>query len=116
MGWLRKFRNTDDETERKIQASVEEERDMEPYPNTMDDMNELAVLHGYVTLFVVAFPAAPFLAFIACVVEAKVDGYKLCHEFQRPAPRRSQGLGLWTSIFKVFSLIAIVTNCWIYTW
>ena len=51
--------------------AAKEERTLLEYPTTFYDFNELAVQFGYVTLFVVVFPLAPFLALITCIVEVK---------------------------------------------
>jgi len=94
--------------------TFELQRDMEPYPDTLEDMSELVIQFGYVTLFVVAFPLAPFIALCANIIEARVDGWKLVNSCRRPVPLGSNGLGMWTVILEVFSVIAVITNVCIY--
>ena len=44
------------------------------YAGVFMDYNELAIQFGYTTLFAVAFPAAPMLAFVNNVIEARRCG------------------------------------------
>jgi len=73
--------------------TYEKQRDLQPYPDTLEDMSELVIQFGYVTLFVIAFPLAPIIALGANIVEARVDGWKLVDKCQRPIPLGSNGLG-----------------------
>lgn len=49
---------------------------------TLMDYAELAVQFGYITLFVVAFPLAPFLALANNYVEFRSDAFKLLTQMQ----------------------------------
>ncbi|XP_065556152.1 anoctamin-6-like [Artemia franciscana] len=42
---------------------------------------ELAAQYGFVTLFVAAFPLAPLFALINCIIEIRVDAFKLVAQF-----------------------------------
>lgn len=44
---------------------------------TFSDYSEVVIQFGYVTLFVVAFPLAPALAFLSNYVEMRVDALKV---------------------------------------
>eukprot|EP00485_Elphidium_margaritaceum_P006485 CAMPEP_0202685776 /NCGR_PEP_ID=MMETSP1385-20130828/1612_1 /ASSEMBLY_ACC=CAM_ASM_000861 /TAXON_ID=933848 /ORGANISM="Elphidium margaritaceum" /LENGTH=949 /DNA_ID=CAMNT_0049340211 /DNA_START=108 /DNA_END=2957 /DNA_ORIENTATION=+ len=99
-----------DETEAEDQATKG------AYANTIDDMSELVVQYGYVTLFCMAFPLTPLLALLNNIVEMKVDGTNLVKSLQRPHPNGSVGLGSWNSILAVLSIIAIGTNVALITW
>ena len=59
----------------------------EIYLRTFDDYCEVLIALGYSTLFIVAFPLAPFLCLLAFIIEARIDGYKLCKAHRRPFPR-----------------------------
>lgn len=48
---------------------------------------------GYVTLFVVAFPLAPMLAFVSNYVELRVDCFKLYKNCTRPDPAGAEDIG-----------------------
>lgn len=64
-----------------IKDRIFNEFSSEVYERTFDDYCELLISVGYATLFVVAFPASPLLAFAGCVLEARIDGYKVCVQF-----------------------------------
>lgn len=75
------------------------------------DYTQIIMQYGYVTLFVVAFPLAPLLAFVNNIVAVHVDAYKLTCGFQRPYPTPAHSIGVWFYFLDVISTFAIVTNC-----
>ena len=54
---------------------------------------EHVIQFGYVSLFVVAFPLAPLLAFMNNYVELRVDAFKLVRNCCRPDPEGAQDIG-----------------------
>eukprot|EP01084_Bolivina_argentea_P016193 30321_1 len=80
------------------------------YERTFDDYCEILVAFGYATLFVIAFPLAPFAAFAGCIVEARIDGYKLCKLTRRPFPRQADDVGTWQLAMEVMGWAVLVTN------
>jgi anoctamin-10/anoctamin-7 len=82
----------------------------EQYESTFDDFDELAIQYGFVTLFVVAFPLTPLLAFLNNILEVRVDSVKLLTVTRRPEPRGAANIGTWYDIFTIISYIAIITN------
>lgn len=88
----------------------EKEFELEPYDSTVDDFDELVVQYGFVTLFVVAFPAAPLLALINNVFETRIDSFKVCTLTRRPEPRGCANIGTWFDILNIVSFIAVLTN------
>mmetsp|Transcript_6784 Transcript_6784/g.10767 ORF Transcript_6784/g.10767 Transcript_6784/m.10767 type:complete len:757 (-) Transcript_6784:247-2517(-) len=100
-------------TEGKVLSQPETEYVLEPYDAMMGvlgDYAELSIQFGYVTLFVVAFPLAPLLAWLANYIEIGSDGQKLLYEHQRAMPTGNQDIGTWQAIFGMLSSIAVVTN------
>eukprot|EP00904_Undaria_pinnatifida_P001459 jgi/Undpi1/11313/HiC_scaffold_30.g13611.m1 len=82
----------------------------DPIMGTLMDYAELAVQFGYITLFVVAFPLAPFLALASNYVESLSDAYKLLTQMRRPVPRGAEDIGSWQTVFTAITCIAVVTN------
>jgi len=82
----------------------------EVYERTFDDYCELLISVGYATLFVISFPASPFLAFLGCVIEARIDGYKICALTRRPFPRQADDVGAWQTAMEVMGWSVLVTN------
>ena len=77
---------------------------------TLMDYAELAVQFGYITLFVVAFPLAPFLALANNYVEFRSDAFKLLTQMRRPVPRGAEDIGSWQGVFTAITCIGVVTN------
>jgi len=90
---------------------AEAEAKCSPYPSTFDDYNEMAIQFGYLTLFAVAFPAAPLAALINNLVEGRSDLLKLLKGMQRPHPKEAANIGTWLEIIEMVSYLATVTNC-----
>lgn len=59
------------------------------------DYAEMIDQFGFVTLFFVAFPLGPGLAFLNNLVEPRVDAFKLCFNFRRAEPKLANGIGTW---------------------
>ncbi len=82
----------------------------EIYERTFDDYCEILVSFGYATLFVISFPLAPLAAFVGCIVEARIDGYKLCKLTRRPFPRQADDVGTWQLAMECMGWAVLVTN------
>merc|ERR1711971_31561 len=106
-------REGDDGDTEKSEAEVQMEK--ERYSNTIDDMSEMVVQFGYVTLFVMAFPLIPLLAIINNIFELKVDATNLVISSQRPSPNGSDGLGTWNDVLALFSILSVGTNALLIT-
>lgn len=108
----RKFEKETEGATREL-SPPEEEYIRQPYDiikGPLKDYAELAVQFGYVTLFVVALPAAPFLACISNYVEIRTDAYKLIKHYQRPVPTGVEDIGTWQTIFTLVAGAAVVSN------
>ena len=70
----------------------------------------MVIEFGYVTLFVTAFPLAPFLAMLANYMELRIDGWKLLNEFRRPLVVSAENIGSWQTILVIMSALAVITN------
>jgi len=103
----------DEEEEEKSEAEIQMEKGR--YSNTIDDMSEMIVQFGYVTLFVMAFPLLPLLAIINNIFEIKVDAVNLVMSSQRPDPNGSDGIGSWNSVLGMFSILSVANNALLIT-
>jgi hypothetical protein len=86
---------------------------LESYDHIMSmitDYSDLCIQFGYVTLFVTAFPLAPFFAFISNLGEVRTDGYKLLYTYRRFEPYGAEDIGIWQQIFTLTAAIAVMTN------
>jgi len=80
------------------------------YEGTFGDFLEMAIQFGYVTLFVAAFPLAPFLAFVNNVLEVRVDSFKVCHLSRRTHNMGAQDIGSWQGAFYFLATASVLSN------
>ncbi|CAL8096851.1 unnamed protein product [Calicophoron daubneyi] len=71
---------------------------------------EMMIQYGFITMFVPAFPLAPFFGLLNNLFEIRGDAKKFCNQYRRPVTDRVKGIGIWFSILVVLSSIAIRTN------
>ena len=69
-----------------------------------------AIQYGFVTLFVAAFPLAPFFALVNNIIEIRLDAYKLITTSRRPLAQRAQDIGAWLGILQSITYLSVVTN------
>jgi anoctamin-10 len=89
-------------------TAAQMESKLEKY-DTFDDMLEMFVQFGHVTLFAAIFPLAPLFALLNNVIEVHSDAFKIC-SMQRPFPARSASLGAWTGAFEAVGYVAVASN------
>lgn len=75
-----------------------------------DEYLEMVIQYGFVTLFVAAFPLAPFFALLNNVVEIRLDAYKYVTQLQRPLAARVPNIGAWQAIIQGLSICAVISN------
>lgn len=75
-------------------ARVRGEAELNTY-NVTDDLREMVVQYGYLTLFSVVWPLAPVSFIINNWIELRSDAVKICVEMQRPTPQRADTIGPW---------------------
>lgn len=59
---------------------------------------EMVLQYGFVTIFVAAFPLAPFFALLNNILEMRFDAKKLLKFHRRPVTQRVQNIGVWYRI------------------
>merc|ERR1719163_2200113 len=75
-----------------------------------EDMDEILILYGYSTLFIVAAPWVPMLCLISCIIECFLDQKKLILLCRRPMPQPTANNEPWDTAFDVFGFLAVLTN------
>lgn len=90
-------------------STAEKQSKMEEY-DVYDDMDEILVLFGYCTLFVVAGPWVPVIALVSTVLECFLDSKKLIYLQRRPWPAPAASNEPWDTIFEIISFLGILTN------
>lgn len=113
--WKSRTKRTEQETEKSLQSNLDREMKKEEFlvrglDGTFSEYLELMVQFGYNTLFAVAFPLAPFLAFCSNLVEIGVDRFKILYLFRRPTPLGAKTIGQWSNVLDSLTMISILTN------
>lgn len=74
---------------------------------------EMVLQYGFVTIFVAAFPLAPFFALLNNVLEMRLDAKKFLKFYRRPVPSRVKSIGVWFRIMDIIARMSVVTNAFI---
>ncbi|CAK9797502.1 Ano1 [Anthophora plagiata] len=74
---------------------------------------EMVLQYGFVTIFVAAFPLAPFFALLNNVLEMRLDAKKLLKMYRRPVGQRVINIGIWYRILDSISKLSVITNAFI---
>jgi len=90
-------------------SSAEKQSKKEVY-DLYEDMDEILILYGYGTLFIVACPWVPMLCLLSCVLECFLDQKKLVLLYRRPVPQPAANNEPWDTAFDIFGLLAMLTN------
>jgi|Transcript_86460 hypothetical protein len=90
-------------------SSAEKQSKKEVY-DLYEDMDEILILYGYGTLFIVACPWVPMLCLLSCVFECFLDQKKLVLLYRRPVPQPAANNEPWDTAFDIFGLLAMLTN------
>lgn len=65
------------------------------------------------TLFVAAFPLAPFFALLNNVAEIRIDAFKMVAQARRPLAERAQDIGAWFGVLRMLTYAAVVSNAFV---
>lgn len=71
---------------------------------------EMVLQYGFVTIFVAAFPLAPFFALLNNIFETRFDAKKLLAFHRRPVTERVRNIGVWYPILDGVSKLSVITN------
>ena len=71
---------------------------------------EMVMQFGFITIFVCAFPLAPFFALLNNILELRLDARKLLVQHRRPTAQMVQSIGVWFDIMEKLGKISVVTN------
>ena len=77
---------------------------------TLNDFSNLAIMYGYIALFITALPFAAAAGWLSVYIESKGAAWKMCKLYQRPIPRGVEDIGAWQAIFTVIAVASVLTN------
>jgi anoctamin-10 len=88
---------------------VRNELDLSEYDVT-DDLREMCIQFGYLALFSPTWPLVPLSFFVNNWVELRSDFFKICMEFRRPVPLRTDTIGPWLDSLSFLSWVGSITS------
>eukprot|EP00794_Sanderia_malayensis_P008843 gene8843-9791_t len=71
---------------------------------------EIVLQYGFVTMFVAAFPLAPFFAWLNNIVEIRLDAINFISNFRRPVAQRAEDIGAWFYILATLTELSVLVN------
>lgn len=74
---------------------------------------EMVIQYGFITIFVVAFPLAPFFALINNIFEMRLDAKKFLLYYRRSVPKRVRDIGSWYRIMQIICRLSVMSNAFI---
>lgn len=74
---------------------------------------EMVIQFGFITIFVAAFPLAPFFALANNIFEIRIDSDKMVCDVRRPVADRAQDIGIWFTILESITKIAVISNAFL---
>lgn len=83
---------------------------LRPIYNVQDDIAEMVIQFGYLSLFSPVWPLVPIGFFINNWLELRSDFLKICVEYQRPAPTRSDGIGPWVASLECLTWLGSISS------
>lgn len=83
---------------------------LSPHYNVQEDIGEMVIQFGYLALFSPVWPLVPIGFFINNWFELRSDFLKICVEYQRPAPTRSEGLGPWVASLECLTWLGSISS------
>ncbi|XP_042321537.1 anoctamin-9 isoform X1 [Sceloporus undulatus] len=75
-----------------------------------DEYLEMMIQYSFTTIFVAAFPFAPFLAFINNLIEIRLDAIKMVRLQRRMVPRKANDIGVWLQVLEAIGILAVIGN------
>ena len=88
---------------------VRKESELDVYDVT-DDLREMVLQFGYLSLFSAVWPLAPVSFLINNWIELRADAVKICIEMQRPTPSRRDSIGPWLDSLSFLSWMGSITS------
>lgn len=83
---------------------------LRPAYNVQDDIAEMVIQFGYLALFSPVWPLVPIGFFINNWFELRSDFLKICIEYRRPAPSRSDGIGPWVASLESLTWLGSISS------
>ncbi|XP_028811574.1 anoctamin-1a isoform X1 [Denticeps clupeoides] len=102
----------EEELEKKLRRH-EKDHFLGPFIGLSPEYMEMIMQFGMVTLFVASFPLAPLFALLNNVIEIRLDAKKFVKELRRPLAARAKNIGIWYTLLRGISKVAVIVNAFV---
>ena len=99
----------DDPSEKRFLRRARKQALLSSY-NVQEDISEMVIQFGYLALFSPVWPLIPIGFLINNWFELRSDFLKICIDYQRPAPLRSEGLGPWIGSLEALTWLGSISS------
>ncbi|XP_039609383.1 anoctamin-9 [Polypterus senegalus] len=80
------------------------------YFSLFNEFLEMVIQYSFTTIFVAAFPLAPFLALINNIFEIRLDAIKMTRLERRLVPLKTNNIGIWLQVLEGIGVLAVICN------
>ena len=101
--------DNDPQEEADFLKRVRTEAELDVY-NVTDDLREMVVQFGYLSLFSVVWPLTACSFLVNNWIELRSDAVKICVEMQRPNPYRADSIGPWLDSLGFLAWLGSITT------
>uniref|UniRef100_A0A672KQM9 Anoctamin n=1 Tax=Sinocyclocheilus grahami TaxID=75366 RepID=A0A672KQM9_SINGR len=84
-----------------------------PFVGLNPEYMEMIIQFGMVTVFVASFPLAPLFALLNNIIEIRLDAKKFVTELRRPIAVRAKDIGIWYTLLRGLSKVAVIVNAFV---
>jgi hypothetical protein len=88
---------------------VREEAELPEY-DVSSDLREMCIQFGYLSLFSTVWPLMPVSFLINNWVELRSDFFKICKEYKRPTPQRTDTIGPWLDTLGLLAWLGSIST------
>ena len=99
----------DPEEEKEFLHRVRREAELDVY-NVQDDLREMIVQYGYLSLFGLIWPLTGVSFLINNWLELRTDAARICKESRRPTPWRADSIGPWLDSLSFLTWFGSLTS------
>lgn len=100
-------------TGNEVKPRWELDYDLLPNEGLFGEYLEMVIQFGFITIFVAAFPLAPFFALANNIFEIRIDSDKIVNDCRRPVAHRAQDIGIWFTILSSVAKLAVISNAFL---
>lgn len=108
-----KLRSSQVKADEETKSDLEKDYFLADHEGLFEEYLEMVLQFGFITIFVISFPLAPFFALVNNWIEIRLDAQKLINDTRRPVPQRACNIGIWSDILNFLVTISVICNAFL---